>query len=434
MTGTFLSSLTLLSALLPASALVAQSAPPVLTAETRSAVVDAVVAQLARGYVDADTGRLIGERVRSRHGAGAYDRLENPAQFAEAVTQDLRSLNHDLHLGLRYTPAASSAAGVQPASGPDPRRINFGLGRAEILDGNVGYLEITGFAGAPGYQDAVVDALRFLSRTDAMVIDVRRNGGGSSEMSHLVFSHFLGKEPVRTIDVRRRSATEPVRRSSLAEVPGPRRADVPLFVLTSQGTASAAEEFTFVLKNLHRATIVGSRTAGAGHMVNGFPVGNGFTLSLSITRVSDPVSGKEWEQVGVQPDVAVAPDRALVEAHALALKAVIPGVVDAGSARALTRLLTTLEARRRTELPNPGSIGRLAGEYEGRVVTVAGGRVYLTRRAGGLPEELTWLGGTHFALGATQYLFEEASGRFRVTVEQADGSRVTFQRAPPPSG
>lgn len=418
----------LLVGLLAAPLMWAQSAPR-LTAAVRAAVIDSAVARLERTYVEADTARLIGRRLRAQLETGGYEGSENPAQFAELVTRDLRSLNGDLHLSLRYVPnPGQSGPAGQP--GDDPRLLNFGLGKAEILDGNIGYLEITGFMGAPGYEEAVVDALRFLSRTDAVIIDVRRNGGGSSDMSHFIFSHFLGPEPVPTIRVRRRAPAEPTVRQSLAAVPGPRRPAVPLYVLTSQASGSAAEEFTFVLKNRKRATIVGTRTAGAGHMVAFMPVGNGFVIGLSITRVSDPQTGKEWEQVGVQPDLAVPAESALVEGHAAALRAVLAGTSDPERARVLGRVLAAVEARARPMATDPVRIARFQGRYEGRVVSVTGGRLRYARRDGGLAEDLIPLGGDRFALGATQLLFEIEGASVRLTIEPADGTRISFLRTP----
>jgi hypothetical protein len=392
-----------------------------LDRDTRASVIGAIATRLAASYIEPDTGRMIGDRLRAKLDQGAYHGLDNPAQFADAVTRDLRALNGDLHLSLRYVPDGSPGRG-NPLG--DPRRQNFGLGRVELLPGNVGYLEITAFAGAPGSREAVGDALRLLERAEAIIIDVRRNGGGSGEMSHLVFSHFLGPEPVPTIAVKRRGSPEPQVRRSVADVPGPRRPDVPLYVLTSQATGSAAEEFSFVLKNHQRARIVGTRTAGAGHMVNSFPVGSGFMLGVSITRVSDPVTGKEWEGVGVQPDLPVPAEAALDAAHAEALRTLIGAERDSAWTATLQRVLATVEARRNPRTPDPALVARLAGEYEGRVVTVSAGKLFYARRAGGLPEELVWLGENRFGLGSTQYVF----GKDQLIVEMADGQRVELVR------
>lgn len=422
---------TLLCAVLVAQAMQAQSttSPPRLTSAVRAAVIDSAVANLQRTYVDADTARAIGERLRARLAAGAYDGLDQAPQFAESVTRDLRSVNGDLHLSLRYVPAAAQQ-GAAGAMGGDPRSQNFGLARLEILDGNVGYLEITAFMGAPGNEAVVADALRFLARTDAVIIDVRRNGGGSSEMSHLVFSHFLAAEPVETIKVRRRLPNEPTIRHSMATVPGPRRPDVPLYVLTSQATGSAAEEFAFVLKNQKRAMIVGTRTAGAGHMVTFVNIGNGFGMGLSITRVSDPATGAEWERVGVQPDLAVSAEAALAEAHVVALRAVLSSATDAERKRIVARLLVLAEARRRPVPVDPARLARFAGVYEGRVVSVVDGQLRYARRDGGIAEQMVVLGNDRFAIGAAQFRFGFEGSAVRLSIELGDGTTVSFVKSP----
>ena len=398
-----------------------------LTPAVKSALLDSVVARIDSSYVDTEAAPRIVKALRARQEAHAYDAVTNPAQFGEMVTQDLRSVNGDLHLGLRYSKETPLPPGRGVSVFGDPRLLNFGMGRAEILDGNVGYLEITAFTGGD-YRDAVVDALRFLSRADAVILDVRRNGGGASDMSHFIFSHFLGSKPVPTIDVRTRASAEPSHRMSLEDVPGPRRPDVPLFVLISQATGSAAEEFSFVLKNRRRATLVGRRTAGAGHMVAQIPIGHGFTVSVSITRVSDPETGAEWEQVGVQPDIAVAPEQALWAAHAAALKAIASAATDPGRSEVLRRLIETNEARLRAAPETAERLNRFAGTYEGRVVSVRDGQLWYLRRSGGLSEPLTPLGGDVYALAAARLRFVESGGAMTLVVEQQDGTRVTFNR------
>jgi hypothetical protein len=396
-----------------------------LTAAIRAAVLEGVIARLDSTYVDAEAAALIVKAIRARAEAHAYDTITNPAEFGERVTADLRSINGDLHLSLRYANEPAPAPGGSPFG--DPRLLNFGMGRAEILDGNIGYLEITAFTGGD-YEDAVVDALRFLSRTDAMIIDVRRNGGGASDMSHFIFSHFLGDKPVPTINVARRGSSELNRRMSLGDVPGPRRPEVPLFVLISQATGSAAEEFCFVLKNRKRAIMVGRRTAGAGHMVAQVPVGHGFTVSVSVTRVSDPETGLEWEQVGVQPDIAVAPEQALVAGHLGALKAVAAATVDAPRLAILRRLIETNEARLRGVREDASRLARFAGTYEGRAVTLREGQLFYARRSGGLSEPLTLIGGDVYALSSLRLRFAESAGVMTLTVEQPDGTRITLTR------
>ena len=488
------------------------TAPPVLDGRMRAAIIDSLTDQLNSKYVEADTARMITDHLRARLKSGAYDATTSATRFGELVTQDLRHVNGDLHLSLRWDPAGPGAAGgpmivrrvggpggpgghggtggpggpagpagpagpggpggaggpggpggmggtgsiiirsTGPGAGPGPGgptvrmspdapagpappwmrdavERNFGLGRAEVLPGNVGYLEITGFMGAPGAEDAMAAALRFLERTDAVILDVRRNGGGSGGMSHMLFSHFLPAEPVPTIRVKSRLEGMSRDQTSLAEVPGPRRPDVPLWVLTSRGTGSAAEEFSFVLKNLGRATLVGDRTAGAGHMVQMVSLPQNFVAGISITRVSDPRTGREFEAVGVVPDVAVEPERALAVAHAAALRRIIAGATEPARRRSLERLAEWVEARDRPRPVDAVRLAAYAGSYEdSRRVTLVDGRLEY-RRGERMPASLVVLDGGRFSIdGGAIIEFGPGSPSPSITLEMADGNRSTYRR------
>jgi hypothetical protein len=449
----------------------AEAAPPPLDKRTRSEIIDGTCAELERTYVEADTAKLIASVLKRRLKSGAYEKFTDRSEFAQAVTTDLRSLNGDLHLSLRPggTGGAqagapvmvrrvvggpdgagavkdSSAAGgggpvvvrrvaggpggssARPIPGmPDPVEHNFGLERAEILPGNIGYLEVTGFNQAPGYEDAMAAALRFLERTDAMIIDVRRNGGGSGVMSHLLFSHFLPADTIPTIRVKSRATPEPTLMHSVVDVPGPRRPDVPLYVLTSRRTGSAAEEFSFVLHNLKRATLVGERTAGAGHMVDFVDVPHEFVLGVSITRVSDPRTGAEWEAVGVPVDRAVEADRALIVAQQDALHLLATRATDPERKHRLEWSADWVAANDRPQ-PAPAEFSRLAGTFEqDREVAVQDGK--LVYRRGTMSEVMRPLGEDRYMITPeARFVFDAGSPAPGFTIERLDGSRTRVER------
>jgi hypothetical protein len=292
-------------------------APERLTPAQAREVVDSAAAQMERHYVSPDTGRLIADHVRARAAAGAYDTLATPAALSAALRRDLRAVNGDRHLYMHVHRPGEGDAGL-----PNPdeaRRANYDFARVERLEGNVGYIRLTGFSGAPEAREVAVNALRFIQHTDAVILDVRGVPGGSGEMSNFIISHFTAPNvPSLRVYWRQDGRTETL--STLAEVPGPRRTDVPVYVLIDRRAASAAEDLPFVLQNLGRATLVGERTMGAGRNNGLFPAAHGMSVSVSISRVMDPASGREWESVGVQPDIAVAPDQALEAAHQDALR------------------------------------------------------------------------------------------------------------------
>jgi len=292
----------------PDAAAPAEPPPPALDESQRRAIVDSAAQALAAYYVDPDTGRLIGDHLRRRMAAGAYASLSDPTAFADALTADLRAVNGDRHLRARVGPPESRRRAPQPgASSESAYRF---LDSVAVLPGNVGYLK---FAGIPGAREAFVEvarALRQVERTDALVIDLRGSPGGSAEMANFLISHFT-RPGLLSLAVASRLDRDTTMRRTLDQVPGPRRLDVPLYVLIDQGAGSAAEAIPFVLRNLGRATLVGERTGGAGRNNRFFRLPSGFSLSVSVTRVWDPCTGREWERVGVEPHIEVPSARAL---------------------------------------------------------------------------------------------------------------------------
>ncbi|HEX7241975.1 MAG TPA: S41 family peptidase [Longimicrobiaceae bacterium] len=285
-------------------------------AATRREVVDSVARVVERLYVSPDTGRLIAERLRRLERAGAYGEASTFPQLAQALTADLQALNGDGHLNVRHEGDGPSSGGPSRVAPQEP--ANGGIEEVRRLEGNVGYLRLSRFAGE-GSLGAATEALRALGDTDAMIFDVRGVPGGTARMSNFIISHFTAP---RLLSLSRydRARGDTIHRYTLAEVPGPRRPDVPLYVLTDGRSFSAAEDFAFVLQSLGRAVVVGERTGGGGRNNRHVPVGHGLVLSVSHTNVFDPRTGKGWEKVGVQPDVAVPAADALTAAHREALK------------------------------------------------------------------------------------------------------------------
>jgi len=373
-------------------------------------------------YVDVDTAKLIAGKLRASLRSGAYSSAPDGNRLAELMTKDLRSVNGDLHLGVRFTPPNS---GMAPGNAGSlaflGRGQHYALGRIDVLPGNIGYLELMGFAIDAAAESTVVAALEYLKTTDAIILDLRHNRGGSGELSNFLISHFTGADTTASLRVTSRDPHMNFTRYTMAHVPGPRRPDVPLYILTSRGTASAGEDFTFVLQNLKRATIVGDRTAGAGHNVTMVPSGHGFSTSISITRVADPKTGKEWERVGVQPDVRVDPAIALDTAQILALRA-LEAKAPADDRARLAFLGDVRAAKMHTHTVDSSKLDVYVGEYDGgRHVRAAGGRLLYEVAAGMPADTLVSLSDSVFA----------ASSQARLTfVRSAQGSVELHIRSP----
>jgi retinol-binding protein 3 len=89
-------------------------------------------------------------------------------------------------------------------------------------------------------------------------------------------------------------------------------------VLTSDRTFLGAEEFSYDLKMLKRATLVGETTAGAAHMVGPHRIDDHFMILVPYARSINPISKTDWEGRGVEPDVNVDAADALATAEKLA--------------------------------------------------------------------------------------------------------------------
>ncbi len=303
----------------------ARELPPLDTA-SRAATVDSLCAALDSTYVFPDIARRMGELLRARLAEGSYNALTAVPDFTRRLTADLHSVSHDLHLRVFPAPpeAPENRPGITDAERARIRiaeaaRRNFGFEKLERLNGNIGYLDLRQFADAGAAGATAVAAMNFLAHSDALIIDLRQNGGGSPSMIQLLCS-YLFAEPTHLNDffVRRDGST--MQFWTQANVAGPRLDGVPVFVLTSSRTFSAAEEFTYNLKNLKRATIVGETTGGGAHPVSRVAfAGLNIGAMIPFGRAINPITGTNWEGTGVEPDVKVASDQALATAHLAAL-------------------------------------------------------------------------------------------------------------------
>jgi C-terminal processing protease CtpA/Prc len=199
---------------------------------------------------------------------------------------------------------------------------NFGFQKVERLPGNVGYIELSGFLPAEVGGDTAAAAMNFVANADALIIDVRKNGGGAPSMVALLCTYLFGPEPRHLNDLYFRPSDSTHQWWTMPYVPGKRFENKPVYVLTSKRTFSAAEEFTYNLKTQKRATIVGETTGGGANPGGMRPLGENFVMFVPSGRAINPITKTNWEGTGVTPDVPVTADLALKTAHLKALKTI----------------------------------------------------------------------------------------------------------------
>jgi Peptidase family S41/N-terminal domain of Peptidase_S41 in eukaryotic IRBP len=336
-------------------------------------IVTTALALLRANYVFPEVADRAATAVEARLAAGAYDDLDEPA-LAELLTSHLNEICDDKHLRVR-------ARGPRPG-GPDPggpgpggpgrgrpgdpgarpgreepddhearvlamRRMgrldNFGIHRVERLDGNIGYLDLRRVPVPAIAGPAMAAAMELVAGTYALIIDLRRNGGGAPDGVVFWCSYLFGEEPTHLNDIFRADTGETRQFWALPYVPGPRYLDRPVSVLTSDRTFSGGEDFAYTLQALGRAEVIGERTGGGAHPTRMFPISRAVHIGVPFARSVNPVTGTNWQGTGVVPDIEVPEAEALDVAYAKALRHVLdlddapPPIADEARA-ALDRL------------------------------------------------------------------------------------------------
>jgi C-terminal processing protease CtpA/Prc len=331
--------LPLLFAALPAFA---QFGPPkdfTVTAAERDQVIKGAIAKLNENYVFPDVARKMGDAVSARAAKGEYASITTAKALADKLTADFREVSHDKHLHMEYSENGFPEGEAHQPNSDFMSKINFGFEKVERMRGNVGYIDIRGFVPPAFGGETATAAMSFIANTDALIVDLRQNGGGEPDMIAYVLS-YLFDEPTHVNDIYTRTTNDTQQWWTSGHVAGLRYGGKkPVYVLTSGRTFSGGEEFAYDLKNLKRATLIGETTGGGAHPVQPYKVSEHFAVGVPFARAISPVTKTNWEGVGVPPDVAVIADTALDKAYRLALEDLLGKTSDPERKAAIQRLL-----------------------------------------------------------------------------------------------
>ena len=328
----------------------AGSSPPdrPVDAATKQQIIDGAIEHLKNAYIFADVAEKMAAAIRERSARKEYDAITGSRAFADASTSHLQGVSKDKHLRVlfnaegfpeRRAPTAEERERMRAAE----RRGNYGFQRVERLDGNVGYIDLRGFSGSPDAAPTAVAAMNFVAGTEALIFDLRANGGGSPAMIGLL-SSYLFDDVVHLNDFYIRERDEHRQFWTAPHVQGHRYGNTkPVYILTSNRTFSAAEEFTYNLKNLKRATIVGETTGGGAHPGGVRRITDYFGIWVPNGRAINPITKTNWEGIGIEPDVKVAAADALKTAQLDALQKLRTTTTDGRQQQELDRVIATLK-------------------------------------------------------------------------------------------
>lgn len=293
-------------------------------------VINGISTALEDEYIFPNVAKQISTVLKENLHAGKYDKYTDLHELSDRLTQDIRSLNRDVHLNVIHTP--NSPGGMRmvmrggPGSGISEQRLkqlsrdNFGFESVEILEGNIGYLNITSFVDPTYAGKTAAAAMEYLYHTDAIIFDVRDNRGGAGEMYQLLASYLFDQGPLQLNEIYWPKEDRRYQTWTLPHLPGERMPNKDVYILTSAKTGSAAEVFSYTLKHHERATLVGEVTVGAANPVSPTRISEEFSVWMSKGEAKHPITRSNWEGKGVIPHVKTSRTEALQTAHSLALK------------------------------------------------------------------------------------------------------------------
>jgi hypothetical protein len=362
--------------------------PPALVAKTRSEVVKKVGELMVKLYIFPDKAKEMEALITKKLQEGDYDKITDVEVFAQALTDDLRSVTKDRHIHCEYNPeivkmirdresqSAADREKWRQLALKEERKENFGFREVKILDGNIGYLNLGGFSGFREAAETGIAAMNFLANADAVIIDLRRNSGGSPEMIQLLSSYFLNdRTHLNSFETRGQDTMEQF--WSFHYVPGPTMFDQDLYILTNHTTFSAAEEFTYDMKNLKRATIIGETTGGGAHPGGNQIVDDNFVVWVPTGRAVNPITKTNWEGTGIAPDIAVASDKALDTARTVALEKLTKAATDEEAKAARLWALNDLKAKTEPAKVEEAILKKYVGRYSQGSITLENGNLYI---------------------------------------------------------
>lgn len=428
--NTFKSTLfiTLSLALCSIGTIMAQQPKTNLNKKEARVVIDSISNKLKGNYIFPEIADKMVAKMKDNLKKGAYKSIHNHQEFATTLTKDLQAVSKDKHLRVLYDPAriaaqqkvvtSADSINYQNKRIANMKRNNFGFKEVSILDGNIGYLDLRGFSDTEYAGETAVAAMNFLSNTNAMIIDLRKNGGGSPEMIQLITSYLYGAEPVHLNNFYWRPTDTHSQTWTLPHVQGKRSPKTPVYILTSNRTFSAAEEFCYNLKNLKRATLIGETTGGGAHPGGPVNATDNFMVWVPTGRAINPITKTNWEGIGVSPDIDVKSEKALTVAQIKALESLSEKTADTGMKQFYDWHLNGLKIKADPVTITNEKLKSYIGSFGPRKISMEGHTLFY-QRGEGVKYELLPLSQQEFLL--------KGLSRFRIKFISENGKVVALE-------
>lgn len=306
-----------------------------ITKEDQSQLINELSNMLDRHYLYADTALIMGDFLNKKLESGAYEAITTARQFSIQITNDLRDNFNDRHIGLSYAPKlAKSIQSNSSDKGEIPEEVikeqlaieiynNFRLPEVKWLNGNIGYIKLDQLLPptlASGYEEKVAAVFELVADTDALILDLRSNGGGYAEGVKLILSYFFNNNTIISNSISRIDGNLVRSEERTYHVKGRRVLTQNIYVLVSARTGSGAEAIAHTFKYSGRGILIGEKTYGAGYSFDEFTISKKYVAQIPNSTSMHPNASNNWEGVGVMPNIEVSSNEALEIARRVAIK------------------------------------------------------------------------------------------------------------------
>jgi len=306
-----------------------------LDENSRHKIITSVISKLKQGYIFEDKAVEMAHLLRSHQQKNAYQSITSSHEFAKALTQQLQQVTGDKHLQVEFSeqiiPLINDAKGQLEREAFEMdmwRAHNFGIEKIERLKFNMGYLKLTAFGPVKEVGPLLASAMNLLNNMDSLIIDLRGNFGGNEQTVQLLASYLLDQR-THLLNMYKREGDRTEQHWSSDYVEGQRfgqQKDV--YILIDKNSFSAAEDFSYAMKNLKRATLIGEISAGAANSGDIVRLDDHFSIFLPTARGISPITKTNWEGKGVTPDIQVLSENALNTAQVAILNKLIENEQD----------------------------------------------------------------------------------------------------------
>jgi len=334
-------------------------------------IIDSVTSAFNRYYVFEDVANEMDEHLHQKFQSGEYENTRNRTEFLRTLVRDMRTVQNDQHINIYYRSDEYFERKQEEELTEEEikrkieeqRRYNYTFEKVEILPGNVGYIKFDRFRDATFAGSTAAGALNFLGNTDAIIIDLRDNGGGEPNMVQLIASYFFDERTHFNSLVTRGESTEE-QLWTYAHVSGPRLTGKDVYILVSYDTFSAGEALAYHLQKSGKATVVGDSTGAGAHPCKFVDVPHLNTvIKVPYQRAVSPFTNSNWEGVGIQPDIEVPSYKAFDVAYLHAVKKLRENGSDDQFNDRLDWLIPALESNVDPTVVDEAALKNYVGQY-----------------------------------------------------------------------